>query len=157
MPTIQQKIKALDAEKVKLIAALDQQRGRKKFQCGCCHAMHAIKDCDVIQTHWYTSPSGCTGGDYWNDGELQIICPATDHKNRVHFSSYYAVDYSLRNAYAHSADAQFKRLYKHLFKSVIDDYDKDQRSWVNLNYFDEHRARFDLHIKGLDPEKKEHA
>ena len=50
--------------------------------------MHKIKDCVAIQTHWYTEPSGCTEGDYWNQGEINIICPETNHRNRMLFDNY---------------------------------------------------------------------
>jgi hypothetical protein len=155
MSQIKVRLKELEIEKSQLLRSLEEERGRKRFLCGCCQKLHAIKDCHVIQTHWYTSPRGCTEGDYWSPGELQVICPTTDHKNRIHFDSHYQVEYRLRADYDYSAEAQFKRLYKHLFKSVIDDYDRDKRKWVNLTYFDEHRSRFDLHVKGLDPERQD--
>lgn len=37
-----------------------------------------------IQTHWYTPPSGCSGGDYWNNGEGQFICPKCGVENRLY-------------------------------------------------------------------------
>lgn len=49
-----------------------------------CKAWYAIKDLVYIQTHWYTKPHGCTGGDYWNEGEGQWICPACGHRNRLY-------------------------------------------------------------------------
>ena len=49
-----------------------------------CKAWHAIKDLVYIQTHWYTEPHGCTGGDYWSEGEGQWICPACGHRNRLY-------------------------------------------------------------------------
>lgn len=49
-----------------------------------CKAWYAVKDLVYIQTHWYTEPHGCTGGDYWNEGEGQWICPACGHRNRLY-------------------------------------------------------------------------
>lgn len=51
-----------------------------------CGALHAIKDLTYIQTHWYVSPHGCTGGDYWNEGEGAFVCPSCNHRNRLYAS-----------------------------------------------------------------------
>lgn len=37
-----------------------------------------------IQTHWYVRPSGCSDGDYWNEGEGQFTCPHCQHRNRLY-------------------------------------------------------------------------
>lgn len=37
-----------------------------------------------LQTHWYVEPFSCTGGDYWNAGEGQFICPKCGAKNRLY-------------------------------------------------------------------------
>ena len=50
----------------------------------CCGQTSKIKDLTYIQTHWYVSPSGCTGGDYWNEGEGQFKCPHCDQTNRLY-------------------------------------------------------------------------
>lgn len=36
-----------------------------------------------IQDHWYTEPHGCSGGDYWNQGEGAFICPSCGRYNRL--------------------------------------------------------------------------
>jgi hypothetical protein len=48
-----------------------------------CGAEHKVSMLEYIQTHWYTRPSGCTEGDYWNLGEGQFICPSCGKKNRL--------------------------------------------------------------------------
>jgi hypothetical protein len=149
----EQRLAALEQEEFNLRKTLDEDRGNMRFKCGCGN-MHTIRLCSVIQTYWYTPPRGCMEGDYWNTGELQIICPDTDKKNRLFFDSAYKVDWALRRDFAHSAEAQFKRYYKHLFKEVIDNYDKDKRSSWNNNYFDDNRERFGLHVEGLDKPHK---
>lgn len=53
------------------------------LQCQKCSAESVVGETEYIQTHWYTSPHGCTGGDYWNAGEGQWVCP-NGHKNRLH-------------------------------------------------------------------------
>ncbi len=47
---------------------LDREKGNKYAKCEYCHKRTVIRRLIYIQTHWYTSPSGCTGGDYWNQG-----------------------------------------------------------------------------------------
>jgi hypothetical protein len=116
---------------------LKEERANKEFVCGC-GKYHKIKDCVVIQTHWYTAPSGCSDGDYWNSGELQIVCPDTDFKNRILFKNF-NIPWEKRNLFDYDASAQFSRIYKYLFKAVVDDYDKDRRKawnnyWVDNNH-----------------------
>lgn len=149
MTNIRRQIEELDEQRAQLLKDLDAQRSRKRFVCACCKHSHAIRDCDAIQTHWYTHPSGCSDGDFWSTGEVQIICPKTNHKNRVMFGQS-KVPYSLRRQYEYNAEMQFRRLYLKLFKSVIEDHDEDRRHWENLYYFDEHRKAFHLEVKGVD-------
>lgn len=68
-----------------------------------CGGLHAIKDLTYIQTHWYTSPHGCSGGDYWNQGEGQFNCPGCGHRNRLY------------------ASPEIQKMKRH-FKSVEDTY-----------------------------------
>jgi hypothetical protein len=49
-----------------------------------CGTMLPIKNLAYIQTHWYTEPYGCTGGDYWNQGEGQFTCPVCGELNRLY-------------------------------------------------------------------------
>ncbi len=129
----------------KLLATLNKQKSNKTIKCGC-GAMHKIKDCIAIQSHHYIPPRGCTEGDYWNPGELQVICPVTDYKNRLLFDSLFTVPYNIRYEFEHNAEMQFKSKYKHLFKEVIDDYDTDTRNWWNNYYVDTQLTKFDITI-----------
>jgi rubrerythrin len=52
--------------------------------CGECGYGHEIVTLTYIQTHWYTRPRGCTGGDYWSPGEGQWTCPTCDARNRLY-------------------------------------------------------------------------
>lgn len=49
---------------------------------GCGHRTK-LKDITYIATNYYISPYGCTGGDYWNEGEGNWICPNCNHRNRL--------------------------------------------------------------------------
>lgn len=41
--------------------------------CRGCGAHFPIAKAKFIQTHFYIEPHGCTGGDYWKQGEGQIV------------------------------------------------------------------------------------
>lgn len=49
-----------------------------------CGSLHAVADTVYIQSHWYESPHGCTGGDMWHAGEGGWICPSCGHENRLY-------------------------------------------------------------------------
>lgn len=49
-----------------------------------CGATLRVADLTYIQTHWYTAPYSCSGGDYWNQGEGQFMCPKCGEKNRLY-------------------------------------------------------------------------
>ena len=47
-----------------------------------CGKKNRVDKLTYIQTHWYTGPSGCMEGDYWNQGEGKFVCPKCGHLNR---------------------------------------------------------------------------
>jgi hypothetical protein len=51
--------------------------------CSCGHGA-AIGSLTYIQTHWYESPHGCTGGDMWHQDEGQYDCPSCGCRNRLY-------------------------------------------------------------------------
>ena len=137
----------LNKREVSIHKMIDKRNQKRKIKCKSCDNMHEIGSLEVIQTHWYTEPYGCTSGDYWSAGELQFICPDTKVRNRLLFFNYDVI-YDKRHDYDYDPDAQFKRMYKHLFKKVIDTYDKDSdNNWVICEYVDKHRKRFGLVVK----------
>ena len=80
---IRAKIKEIDSHLEKLHAKEQALNDAKKallsetaIQCSNCRIQSAIKDMTYIQTHWYTSPTGCNEGDYWNQGEGRCECPS---------------------------------------------------------------------------------
>ena len=75
----------LESAKQQLAAAqreYDGVRAAAHIQCCRCNNDYPISTQEYIQTHWYTSPHGCTGGDYWNEGEANWICPGCGFRNR---------------------------------------------------------------------------
>lgn len=148
MTKIEQRLAVLATEQQKLEQQLETQRANKQIRC-VCGKMHRIKNCVVIQTHYYVPPSGCTDGAYWGEGELNVICPDVDIKNRLLFSNN-DVNWRERNDYKYNAQDQFKCIYKKLFKEVVDDYKEDTRKWINNYYIDQSHKKFGLCVEGRD-------
>lgn len=126
---------------------LDLQRSELEFECTICRAKHRIKDCVALQNHSYTSPRGCSDGDYWTADELWAVCP--DHPayaSRFLFQSYYSVPWPSRENYAHNAESQFKRLFKKLFRENHDQY-REQVKHNNNFYIDNNHDYFGINIK----------
>jgi hypothetical protein len=73
-----------EATKTTLITCLGWSiNGGSKDWSGC-GSQFPVSQLTYIQTHWYTPPSGCTEGGYWNRGEGQFICPSCGHMNRLY-------------------------------------------------------------------------
>lgn len=51
-----------------------------------CGAYLRVCTLTYIQTHYYISAHGCTGGDYWLPGEGAFVCPLCNHRNRLYAS-----------------------------------------------------------------------
>jgi hypothetical protein len=56
---------------------------RRLFHCINCNKKTQFQNVIYVQTYWYTPPSGCTDGDYWSQGEVNIICPKCKILNRL--------------------------------------------------------------------------
>ena len=144
MQVVQKRLIELNAEIDALYAELNQMRSRQKIKCASCGKYHTIKDLDAIQTHWYTEPSGCTEGDYWNLGDLWFVCPVTRVCNRILLRNF-DVPWEDRSKYEFNPTDQFRHMYKDVFKSVTDTHrEHEHYKTVNNDYVDVHRAKFGL-------------
>lgn len=123
------------------IKARDIVRARRQILCRC-GKRHAIGKLQLIITHDYQEPHGCSGGDYWSEGEWQFECPDGGGRNRILFDDY-DVEYELRDRVGVAARPTFQRIYRALFASKIDEYSRHSHGWNNY-YVDRHRARFEL-------------
>lgn len=87
---LKKEISILEGQLVDLHHELNAKPELRTVQClgrnggGGCKKRTRIASLTYIQTHWYTPPSGCTGGDYWNDGEGQFVCPKCGELNRLY-------------------------------------------------------------------------
>jgi hypothetical protein len=167
--TLEKELATLKKKEQEIRSKIKENKSRKKFLCGC-GKMHAIKNCALIWTHWYEGPHGCTDGDTWHSGEIQIICPITHIRNRAIFER---PEWEHREKYDYCAESQFKREYAlaGLFKSTVDEYDsrpyfhngtldyrngpippENKGNYYNV-YFDKNWKKFGLNVKGRESEK----
>lgn len=78
---IEKKLAKLDAERAELQKQLDASLSRTLVTCtnNCygkdCGKKSQIGKITYIATFWYTSPCGCTEGDYWTEGGRRIRLP----------------------------------------------------------------------------------
>jgi hypothetical protein len=79
---IDKQLSALGAAKQVLIDERVELMGKTLLECWKCHKKTQVGLLTYIQTRYYTEPYGCTGGDYWSDGEGQYICPKCGELNR---------------------------------------------------------------------------
>lgn len=87
MPTEQKLIKelhALDEQREALVKQIDEKKANRWLRCEKCEKRARIRNTVYRQIRWYTRPHGCTGGDYWNDGEGQWQCTHCAHVNRLY-------------------------------------------------------------------------
>lgn len=112
-------------------------RGEMEFPCGC-GANHKFNECVAVQTHWYTRPYSCSEGDYWNEGELQIICPDSEERNRNRLLFHSGKEGS-------AIENRFKNMYKPCFKEVVEEH-KENESYSFWNNYDmrDHPEDYDL-------------
>lgn len=150
MPNLQTSInkalKALEASakrEKELEAQVRTLRSQRTVLCASCAEEHQICTLDLIRTHWYVQPSGCTDGDYWREGEWQFICPSTSVRNRIMFWD----PYEIRDK-GNDAESAFKRMYGGLFRSAEKEHkSQTPASWVNNHYINENRGLFELPLK----------
>lgn len=143
MTALKQRLAELDEERAKCQALIRKDMAKKTIKCEACGKMHKIKDLVGVQTYWYTSPHGCTGGDYWNTGEFRFVCPETNILNRLLFGSSSRLDWRERGGFKDPA-VIFRNKYKDLFKEIVEDHGEDERPWVNNYYVDKHLEKFDI-------------
>lgn len=109
------KIKALENQLTKAYEEKRLRDERRFITCGKCNRRSQLRTLIYIQDHWYTSPSGCIGGDYWNLGEGQFVCPKCGIRNRM----------------IHKYGEKFVSL-KSAFKGVRDKYGDERTAFVNI-------------------------
>jgi hypothetical protein len=123
---------------------LGGERARRRILCSC-GKYHAINSLELIVTHFYVDPYGCTDGDYWVEGEWQFLCPRSGMRNRLMFDDY-KVKWDKRDQIGVAGGPTFKHLYRGLFKSSEDVHERrnDNSPFRNNYYVDQNRKRFGL-------------
>lgn len=138
---IKKAITELDAQRKKLVSQLGTAYGNKTFPCVFCNKRHKFKDCDAIQTHWYEEPYSCSGGDNWYENELWILCPTTQHYNRMLFLSDCCVK---QDGTRTNHNRAFNMRYKKTFKSITDTYRDEPTNWCNNDHIDKNPNEYGL-------------
>jgi predicted RNA-binding Zn-ribbon protein involved in translation (DUF1610 family) len=76
-------------------------------QGGPCFKQTKIKDLVYHRKNWYTSPHGCSGGDYWSVDKDDALfkCPHCGHVNRLYkhpeIMALYRLFKSIEDVYEH--------------------------------------------------------
>ncbi len=144
MATLEEQLGELDQQREEILARIDERNSDRRIGCASCEGYHRIGDLEAIQTHFYVSPHGCMDGDYWNEGELQFICPEDGVINRLLFNNN-DVPWDQRELYENDPEKQFKHNYRHLFKSVEQSrQERPPGDWTNNYYVDRNREEFGL-------------
>jgi len=81
---LEDKIKELEEQISHTSDALNETRAQKMIECFWCLKRTRVNKLTYIQTVWYQEPYGCTGGDYWLNGEGQFDCPKCGENNRLY-------------------------------------------------------------------------
>lgn len=126
--------------------AQKNQKKNQKILCASCSDFQSTSEIEIIQTHWYEEPRGCSDGDCWHEAELQFICSQCAGRNRLLFDNS-DVPYEHRKEFQFNPEEQFKRMYLHLFKQVIKEYESDYQRGIVNNYIDNNRTLFQLVLK----------
>lgn len=104
---------------------------RKKIRCPRCKTYHTISKTELYQEHYYVSPHGCTGGDYWNTDEIGFLCTKCDN---------FITDYH---------NPKIKEL-KHLFKNITNVHECESRRRNNdFTYHPENKS-ITLHRSAIE-------
>ena len=149
----QQKV-TLESELDKIKAKISVQNSRKTVLCGC-GKYHRICDLTRVIEQVYTSPHGCSGGDYWSDGEQQFLClDIPTLYIRLMNNTKYTIIYSQRNLLENDIIAQFSKTYGPLFKETFRWDSKDYKQAGRTEFINSHylstkaaMAKFNLSIK----------
>ncbi len=125
------------------IAALREKRW--KCRAAGCGRTSKLSSVVLIQTHWYTAPFSCSGGDYWNAGERNLVCPKCSVRHRMietdpRPENFYDLSYAKRKEIEKAErPVEERRLdildsstRRQVFDQAIDDYDGSYYS-VRLN------------------------
>jgi DNA-directed RNA polymerase subunit M/transcription elongation factor TFIIS len=124
---LESKITKLKAKIAPLREQLELEKTKTLVKCVACKRHTQVRLLTYLQTHWYVSPSGCTGGDYWNSGEGQFVCPKCDYTNRLYTDTIREYDSEDYKAKKRKSNAPIQKILdlKRYFGKVVDTYDRD--------------------------------
>jgi len=109
----------------------------KSITCVSCERRQLIANTELIQTHWYEGPHGCTGGDTWHPGECQFVCGHCGVLNRLLTHPEWD---ERAGRYVDLGQDFFLQRYKPRFKQVTDVYDRAMpgqfanNRWISVEF-----------------------
>ena len=111
---------------------------KKYIPCKACSRNCLIANVTLYQTHWYVRPHGCTGGDYWSEGECQFVCHHCNVANRLLCTTQY--DHKREQHVSKQLDL-FRWEYRKTFKSIVETHEDEEEpththKWVNNYWID---------------------
>lgn len=114
---------------------------RKTIEC-VCGGEHRFADLEKIIIQHYREPYGCTGGDYWYDGEWNYVCPVKNKRVRILFcgNAELNIDWEA----AQKLEARFHRLYRNAWKA--EKRVEHEESFVSVpgrDFFNNHAIEMD--------------
>ncbi|MBN2051893.1 hypothetical protein JW756_00135 [Candidatus Woesearchaeota archaeon] len=144
METLEIELKKVKQRELEILKAIDMRNEQRTIPCACCNIPYAINTLTAVQTRWTTYADGHGNGGDVVDGELQFVCPTTGNINRLLFDNT-DVPWIERRQYANNPEDQFTRIYRKLFKEVINASEEtEKKKHVNNYYVDAHRAEYGL-------------
>jgi hypothetical protein len=127
---LHRRLDELEQEKIDVLRTQDWQCQAKN-----CGRRSILSSVILVQTYWYTPPHGCTGGDYWNAGERNLICPKCSTRHRMiaqeaRPDNYYDLSYAKQQEIDDARKIVMERTYgiaewgarNQIFDNAIDDY-----------------------------------
>lgn len=96
---IEKRIKALEKELELCKSSLVTAQGDEYFFCPHCTQRTKVSGTTIVREHFYISPHGCTGGDYWRFNHYLVVCEKCSAVNKVIADSdlYNFVDTRIRS------------------------------------------------------------
>jgi len=86
--SIQKKMSTLKKELDTLNGELVLRLPTQLFYCEHCHRQTQLKNISLVQEMYYTSATGCTGGDYWSPSQYLVVCPKCTHRTRAYSTKF---------------------------------------------------------------------
>lgn len=91
--TVNEQVAEIEAQIAALKDKIAEVQRSRLLVCHHCRGQSVISTLTYIQTFYYVSPRGCSGGDYYMPSEGRYTCPRCGELNRLQkFQGHEGVD-----------------------------------------------------------------